>query len=371
AKTFQNGDEALRVARVQADGGLVKDVECADEMRTQRSGQLDALRFSSRESGGQAVEREVVEADFVQKLQAGANLFQDFIGNFGLRFREAQFQEKLASFLHGELAQLRDGFAGDAHGAGLGAQARAAAFGTRGVPAKTAQENAHVKFVLFALEPGEKAFYAVEIVFGIAFENQTALLGGELAPGDVCGDAASASPLARFLHEDAVARLGPGLNGAIIERFAGVGDDEVEIEIDGVAKALAARACAIGIVEREETRLGLLIKRTVILALEALIEGEALGGGAGGIGGKFQDGFAAAFAVADFDGIDEARAGVGVGGEAVDKNVDGLGEIDVQERFRRVKFVDAAFLVEPVEAALLQILQHQAQGILGRRGDFF
>src|SRR5208337_5374380 len=79
AKTFQNVDEALRVARVQADGGLVQDVECADEMRTQRRGQLDALRFSSRESGGQAVEGEVVEADFVEKLQAGANLFQDFI----------------------------------------------------------------------------------------------------------------------------------------------------------------------------------------------------------------------------------------------------------------------------------------------------
>src|SRR5208337_358643 len=253
AETLQDVDEALRVARVQANGGLVQDVKRADEMRTQRRGQLDALRFSARESGGQAVEGEVVEADFVQKLQAGANLFQDFIGDFGLRFGQAQLEEKLARFLYGELAELRDGFTGDAHGAGFGAQARATTFGARGVPAETAQEDAHVEFVLFAFEPGEKAFYAVEIVFGIAFEDQTALLGGKLAPGDVCGDPAVARPFARFLHEDALTGLGPRLNRAIIERFAGIGDDEVEIEINGVAKTLAARASAIGLVEREET----------------------------------------------------------------------------------------------------------------------
>src|SRR5208337_128908 len=135
-------------------------------------------------------------------------------------------------------------------------------------------KDAHMEFVLLALEQVEKTLYAVEIVFGVAFEDQTALLGGELAPRDVCGNAAATRPRARLLGKNAVTRLGPRLNRAIIERFAGIGDDEVEIEIDGVAKALAARACAIGIVEREETRLGLLIKRTVILALEALIEGE-------------------------------------------------------------------------------------------------
>ena len=74
AETLEDVDEALGVARVQADGGLIQNIERADEMRTQRRGQLDALRFPARESGGQAVEGEVVETDFVEKLQAGANL---------------------------------------------------------------------------------------------------------------------------------------------------------------------------------------------------------------------------------------------------------------------------------------------------------
>src|SRR5271157_1849875 len=138
AETLEDVDEALRVARVQADGGLVQDVERANEMRTQRRGQLDALRFTARERGGKAVKGEVVEADFVEELQAGANLFQDFIGDVG--------------------------FPGDAHGACFGAQARAAAFGAHGIPAETAQKDAHVEFVLFALEPVEETFYAGEIV---------------------------------------------------------------------------------------------------------------------------------------------------------------------------------------------------------------
>src|SRR5208283_3839628 len=219
AETFQDVDEALGVARVQADGGLVQNVKCTDKMRTQRRGQLDALRFPAGESGGQAVEGEVVEADFVEKLQAGANLFQNFIGDFGLRFGKAQLQKEPARFLYGELAKLRDGLAGDVHGAGFGAQARATAFGARGVPAETAQKDAHVEFVLFAFEPGEETLYAVVIVFGVTFEDQTALLGGELAPGNVCENAALARPFARFLHQDAVTRLGPRLNRAIIERF--------------------------------------------------------------------------------------------------------------------------------------------------------
>src|SRR3954467_8480457 len=73
AKRFENVDQALGVTRMQTDRGLIENVESADEVRTERSGQLDALRFAAREGGGQAVEGQVIEADFVQKLQASAD----------------------------------------------------------------------------------------------------------------------------------------------------------------------------------------------------------------------------------------------------------------------------------------------------------
>ena len=55
-----------------------------------------------------------------------------------------------------------------------------------------------------------------------------------------------------------------------------VGDDEVGVEVDGVAEALAARAGAVGIVEGEEARLGLAVGAMAGGALEGGGEAEAL-----------------------------------------------------------------------------------------------
>ncbi len=198
-------------------------------------------------------------------------------------------------------------------------------------------------------------------VFRIAFKNQTALLGGELAPGNVCRNCADAGPFFQVLKEGAEARLGPGLDGAVVQGFAGIGHDEIEIEIDGVAKALAARAGAERIVKGEEARLRFLIESAVVLAFEAFVEIEALGGIAGGIGDEFEDGFAGALAIADLDGIDEAGAGFGIDGEAIDEDVDGLHEIHVQQRFGRREFVDAAILIKTVEATFLEFAKSETK----------
>ena len=85
AQRFEDVDQALGVARMQANGRLVEDIERADEMRAERRGELDALGFAAGKRGGEAVEREVVEADFVEELQARANFVENFVGDFCLR----------------------------------------------------------------------------------------------------------------------------------------------------------------------------------------------------------------------------------------------------------------------------------------------
>src|SRR5208282_5156886 len=57
----------------------------------------------------------------------------------------------------------------------------ARASGRRRVPL----HSGHVEFVFLAFEPIEKTLYAFEIVFRVAFEDQAALFGGKLTPGDV------------------------------------------------------------------------------------------------------------------------------------------------------------------------------------------
>ena len=96
---FEDVDETLRVARVQADGWLVENVERADEMRAERSGELNALRFAAGKSRGKAIERQVVEADFIEELQAAANFFQDFLGDFRLAVRKAPASRRRCALL--------------------------------------------------------------------------------------------------------------------------------------------------------------------------------------------------------------------------------------------------------------------------------
>ena len=99
AEGFQDVDEALRVARMQADGRFVEYIKRADEMRTERGGKLDALRFAAGKCGGEAIERQVIEANFIEELQARANLFQDFVGDFGLGRAELRAWRKTRAHL--------------------------------------------------------------------------------------------------------------------------------------------------------------------------------------------------------------------------------------------------------------------------------
>ena len=84
AEGVEDADELGGVAGVQADGGLVEDVEGADETAAERCGELDALGFAAGEGGAEAIEGEVVEADFVEEVDALADFFEDFAGDFHL-----------------------------------------------------------------------------------------------------------------------------------------------------------------------------------------------------------------------------------------------------------------------------------------------
>ena len=97
AQAFEDVDQAIRVARVQADRRLVEHVERADEMRAERRGKLDALRLATRERGCEAVEREVVETDLVEKAQALLNFFEDLIRDHGFSGGSASGPRKTAA----------------------------------------------------------------------------------------------------------------------------------------------------------------------------------------------------------------------------------------------------------------------------------
>jgi hypothetical protein len=77
AQALQRAEQALVVALVQADRGLVEHVEDAREAGADLARQADALALAARQGSGGAGEGEVFEADIDQEGEAVADLFQD------------------------------------------------------------------------------------------------------------------------------------------------------------------------------------------------------------------------------------------------------------------------------------------------------
>ena len=179
--------------------------------------------------------------------------------------------------------------------------------------------------------------------------------------------------------EGAVLGGGPGGDGSLREGAGAVGKDEVGVEVDGVAEALAARAGAVGIVEGEETRLRLTVGAMAGGALECGGEAalrtvlvlERFTGAFDGVELDF-----AGLAVAGLDGVDDAGANGWGDGEAVDEDEDGLVEVEREEGLGRGELDDAAglvvdLLIEAVVAAAAEFGESVYEGVGegGKTGD--
>src|SRR3712207_5064268 len=82
AQALQSDEEAVVVALVEADRGLVEDVEDAGEAGADLAGEADALAFAAGEGAGGAVEVQVIEADIVEEAEALVDLLEDGAGDF-------------------------------------------------------------------------------------------------------------------------------------------------------------------------------------------------------------------------------------------------------------------------------------------------
>ena len=199
-----------------------------------------------------------------------------------------------------------------------------------------------MELVLLPLQVLKKSADSLEIA--VALHQPAALVGGELVIRNVEGNSLRARGAAHFILRHAVARLGPGFHRAFGQSLVLVGNHQVEIEINGISESLAPRAGPVGIVERKQTRLGILINDFAGLALKALIEDPSFRGRGGVRRNEFQDRFAG-LAVAKFHRIDDPLANVRGHRQAVHQNVNRLREIHVEQGLRRGEFKYAALLV--------------------------
>ena len=103
----------------------------------------------------------------------------------------------------------------------------------------------------------------------------------------------------------------PRGDGAVGEGFGFVGDDEVGVEVDGVAEALAAGTGAVRVVEGEEAGFGFAVGAVAGGALESGGEPQLCCGLVFFARESVELDFAG-FSVAGFDGVDYAERASGV-----------------------------------------------------------
>ena len=106
AQPLQNLNQPLPIAGMQSNGGLIEHIESSHQRGPKCSRKLDALRLTARKRRGKPVEREVLQADIIEKPKARLDLHQYAFGNLGLCLAQLKVREKIVAPLEGHTANI-------------------------------------------------------------------------------------------------------------------------------------------------------------------------------------------------------------------------------------------------------------------------
>jgi hypothetical protein len=94
AEALEGFEEAVVVLLVEADRGLVEDVEDAREAGADLRGEADALALAAGQGAAGAVEVEIVEADIVEEAEALVDFLEDGARDLAVLGRELVFEDE-------------------------------------------------------------------------------------------------------------------------------------------------------------------------------------------------------------------------------------------------------------------------------------
>ncbi len=104
-------NEAIIIARMQADSRLIEHIERTDETGTKLRCQADALRFPARERVRAAIERKVFDADIEHELQPVFDFLQNNLGNGLLSSGELELEKKIHCVSDRKRGEVHDVYA--------------------------------------------------------------------------------------------------------------------------------------------------------------------------------------------------------------------------------------------------------------------
>ena len=108
AQMLQGLQQPGVVPLVEADGGLVQDIEHPHQAGADLGGQPDPLPLPAGQGAGGAVEREVIEPHIDQEVEPLPDLLQDAPGNLRFLFAEGERLEERQGILDGKGGDIAD-----------------------------------------------------------------------------------------------------------------------------------------------------------------------------------------------------------------------------------------------------------------------
>ena len=259
------------VALVQPDGGFVQDVHDPHQSGTDLACQPDALCFSPGKRLRTAVERQVVEPDVHQELQARLDFLDDLLGDLAALPGELHGTEMIEDGFHGSLGEGWKGRAFDVDVTRLVLQAGTVAgrTGPNGqIAGQALPDHARLGLPVAPVHVGDDAFETVsaddlvapvvDIAEVDAFVSRAVQDGVPvrlLEPLVGHLDIESVVPRERLEHVEVVdvAPI-PAPNRAFRKSRLRIGDHQVGVEVLLDAQTIARRAGARRVVEGEHAR---------------------------------------------------------------------------------------------------------------------
>src|SRR5688500_9305582 len=275
AQPVQQAEEPVHVARMQSNRRLVENIQSVDELRSQRVGQADSLRFAAGKRLRTAVERQIVETDVAKKANTFPRFAQDRFGNRLLERRQLETVDPVAQPPNRHLGDFGVRLVVDASVERLRLQLGAVAVRTllRGlILAQKYPDVLLVPLLLEILQEGEDALEAA----GSGIQQKSLLGIGQLAPGAIERNSFPPCKIGECSSLVVVAGFRPRIDSTIAKTSIRIAHNKRFIVLEYRPKSVAALACSARIVEGEKLRRRRRCASSVVGALESLCKAQLL-----------------------------------------------------------------------------------------------
>jgi hypothetical protein len=253
-EAFHDPDETVIVSGVKTDARLVQDIEGVDQGGAEGRSQGNALDLTPGKGAGLPVQGDIAQAHVSKVSESARDLTQDKSAGF-IPGRDMKGLKKRVSLIHVQGIDFTDIQPPKAIQKGLFLEPGPMAFRADGIATVPGKKDPHVHLIGPGFKPSEKP--PDPIIAGSSF-HQGLLLGlCQVLEWGVCGDLLSPTKGHHVVKLHAVVLpVSPRLDGPFLQGKGEVRYNEIQVHINGPAKAPAVFAGPNRAVKGEEVGQG-------------------------------------------------------------------------------------------------------------------